>query len=348
MLKRLFKNGYFLIGFVFIIGLCTISLLHTFVWDNQIAQTQIRYEDGRAVEGSPIAPRVDIPLGTNVQGFHMTHLISVGAKYTIGFAVLIAFIRLLTSMVFGILYGAYFFSFRKYVTWVVDVFNYVPVTLLALFILTPFLVEIPTGFDYTFWERVWIEVIILALIAVPPTSILIGNEMGRIYNHEFIDGAKIIGGSRLHILWKHVRPHIQPQLWIIFMQQLVQTMLVLAHLGFFKVFFGGTNMSFDPYFRDPPQSISYEWSGLIGDGMRHLTVSPWIVLVPITFFALTILAMNFMLEGIKTVTENWRVDHKPVKSETGAMKQVSEEKQFTPLKKQGAVQRRELRLEGKE
>ncbi len=347
MVKRLFKNGYFLIGFLFIFVLCSISLLHTFVWDNHIAQTQILYENGRAVEGSPISPKLDIPLGTNVLGFHMTHMISVGAKYTIGFAVLIAFIRLLASMVFGVLYGAYFFKFRKYVTWMVDVFNYVPVTLLALFILTPFLVEVPTGFDYTFWERVWIEVIILALIAVPPTSIFIGNEMGRIFSHEFIDGAKVIGGSRLHILWKHVRPHIQPQLWIIFMQQLVQTMLVLAHLGFFKIFFGGTNMSFDPLFADPPQSISYEWSGLIGDGMRHLTVSPWVVLVPIIFFALTILAMNFMLEGLKTVTENWRVDLRPEKSVNQSINQVSEDKQFIPLK-QGAVQRLELRLEHKE
>ncbi|MCF6139623.1 ABC transporter permease [Pseudalkalibacillus berkeleyi] len=345
---RLFKNTYFLIGFLFLFTLIATSFLHTFVWDNHVAQTQVLYEKGRAIEAAPLSPSLDIPLGTNNLGFHFTHMISIGAKYTIGFAIIIATIRLLTSLVFGILYGAYLYRFRRYITWFVDVFNYVPVTLLALFILTPFLVENFNGFAYTFWERVGIEVVILAFLAVPTTSILIGNELGRIYNHEFIDGAKVVGGSRLHILWKHVRPHIQPQLWIIFMQQLVQTMLVLAHLGFFKVFFGGTNISFDPNWPDPPQSMSYEWSGLIGNGVRYITVYPWIVLVPIVFFALTILSMNFMLEGMKSVTENWRVKFSTDESSApNYSKNPSPEKQFTPLKNH-TNQRRELRLNHKE
>lgn len=348
MVKRLFKNGYFLIGFIFLFTLLSISFLHTFIWDDHVAQTQVLYKDGRAVEASPISPNVDIPLGTDQLGYHFTHMISIGAKYTIGFALLIAFIRLSVSMLFGILYGAYFYRFRRYITWFVDVFNYVPVTLLAIFILTPFLMENPNGFAYTLWERIGIEVLILAFLAVPTTSILIGNEMGRIFNQEFIDGAKVIGGSRLHILWKHVRPHIQPQLWIIYMQQLVQTMLVLAHLGFFKIFFGGTNLSFDPMWADPPQSISYEWSGLIGSGVRYLTIHPWIVLVPILFFALTILSMNFMLEGIKTVTENWRVKFNHAESKSTASENGTKVKEFTPLNRQKTIQRRELRLEHKE
>ncbi len=348
MVIRLFKNKYFLIGFIFIFSLLSISILHTLLWDNQVAQTKILYEDGRAVEAAPISPRWDVPLGTDPLGFHFTHMISIGAKFTIGFAILIAFIRLSVSMIFGILYGAYLYKFRRYITWLVDVFNYVPVTLLAIFILTPFLMENPSGFAYTFWERVGIEVIILAFLAVPTTSILIGNEMGRIFKLEFIEGARVVGGSRLHILWKHVRPHIQPQLWIIFMQQLVQTMLVLAHLGFFKIFFGGTNLSFDPFFADPPQSISYEWSGLIGNGVRYLTINPWIILVPILFFALTILSMNFMLEGIKSVTENWRVKYKPAEKTSEATAHNSKEKEFTPLRQRAAIQRRELRLEHKE
>ncbi len=346
-MKRLFTNGYFLAGFGFIAILLAISFLHTYIWDNYVAQTQILYDGAKAVAAAPLSPRWEIPFGTDSLGFHFTHMISIGAKYTIGIAILIALIRLVVSFVFGVLYGAYLYRFRRYVTWMVDVFNYIPVTILALFILSPFLVETPAGFAYTFWERVGVEVVVLAFLAVPPVSILIGNEMGRIFEQEFIDGAKIIGGSRLHILLKHVRPHIQPQLWIIFMQQLVQTMLVLAHLGFFKVFFGGTNLSFDPLWPDPPQSLSYEWAGLIGSGIRNLTLTPWVVLVPIAFFALTILAMNLMLEGIKNVTENWRVVNRPIKVTVQTTNPVADEEQFVPVSKKGTVQRRELKLENK-
>lgn len=70
------------------------------------------------------------------------------------------------------------------------------------------------------------------------------------------------------------------------------------HLGIFNYFFGGTKLSMDPMFADPPQSTTYEWSGLIGQVGRGAIGSGqfWYlyILVP---FVIAIFAMQLIVQG---------------------------------------------------
>ncbi|KEK23466.1 hypothetical protein BAGA_08160 [Bacillus gaemokensis] len=47
-------------------------------------------------------------------------------------------------------------------------------------------------------------------------------------------------------------------------------------------------------FADSADSVTKEWTGLIGKNFRHLTTHTWIVLIPICFYSLTILAGNLI------------------------------------------------------
>jgi peptide/nickel transport system permease protein len=303
MMKKLFLNPLFLIGFLFITLLLTASIFHTFVLDGVIRQTQVIYEGINPLESAPLEPSLSILFGTDSLGFHMLDKIILGAKFTITFALIIAGLRVGISLIVGMLYGTYLMRFKPYIDGVVDSFHYIPVSLLAYYMLRPVLWESPDGFLFNFPERVAIEVVVLTLVALPITSVLIGNETGSILKEEFIEGAKTLGGSKLHILKKHVRPHLAPRIAIIFGQQVISVLLIFAHLGLFNLFFGGTEVNYSKV-PDPPQSFSGEWSGLIGDSFRTLRAAPWIPLTPIIFFGITILAINFMLEGFKQVVNS--------------------------------------------
>lgn len=50
---------------------------------------------------------------------------------------------------------------------------------------------------------------------------------------------------------------------------IVSTLLVLLHLGLLQLFFGGTEVD----------SVTKEWTGLIGQNFRHLTTHTWIVVI---------------------------------------------------------------------
>jgi peptide/nickel transport system permease protein len=334
---RLLKNPLFLFGFIIIFGMLTASFVHMYVYDNEIKQTMFLVDDnGDLLDAAPLAPSKDFWLGSNQEGKDLFMMLISGAKYTLMFAFSVAFLRVLFSLCVGVLYGTFFMKYKRYVDGFVDAFHYIPLTLIGYYILYPVLYETPGGFMYTFNERLMLELLILTVLAVPITSVLIGNEINEILKREFILGAKTLGGSKLHILWKHVRPHLFARLAIIYGQQVVQVLLVLAHLGLLLLFLGGTDVCFG-MMCDPPKTMTYEWSGMIGSSKNwHRTVSSWVFYAPVIFFAISILAMNFMLEGFKRVmndrtyltkkakhTEQAQVSNKEITKEMFEMKSSS-------------------------
>ena len=80
-------------------------------------------------------------------------------------------------------------------------------------------------------------------------------------------------------------------------QQFTQTLTILLHLGLLEIFFGGTVKFLGPI--EEIESYTHEWSGLIGVYFRSLTVHPWIPLVPITFFGLTIFSGNMIVKSLE-------------------------------------------------
>lgn len=308
--SKLFKDKLFLIGFIFIATLLIASLFHSYILGGTVRNTFFLYgENNELLTRAPIAPSWSILFGTDAMGYHMLDRIILGAKYTITFSILVAILRVFFSLLFGIIYSFYFKRFRHVIESIIDSFHYVPVSLLTYVMLFPVLAGINGSFIFTFPERIIIEGIVLTCLAVPVGSVLLGNEINLILNEDFIKGARTIGGNNLHIFKKHIWPHLAPRLAIIYCQQLISVLLVLSHLGLFKLFLGGTvfNESFIP---DPPKSLSAEWSGIIGDSFRELYIHPWIPMTPIIFFGLTILAINFILEGYKNVLNQRTVKEK--------------------------------------
>ncbi|OZM56741.1 hypothetical protein CIB95_11005 [Lottiidibacillus patelloidae] len=302
ILFRLLKNPYFLFGFLIISGMLVGSFVHQHVFNSEIKQVMwLLDENNDLLDAAPLPPSKDLWLGTDRDGYDLFMMLLSGAKYTLIFAFLVGFLRVFFSLCVGILYGTFFMKYKRYIDGFVDAFHYIPLTLISIFILFPILWETPMGFTYTFAERLILQALILTLLAVPVTSVLIGNEINEILKREFILGAKTLGGSKFHILWKHVRPHLFARVAIIYGQQVVQVLLVLAHLGLFALFLGGTDICYN-CMGDPPKTMTYEWSGMLGNShMSFQTNAKWIFLAPIIFFAVSILAMNFMIEGFKRV-----------------------------------------------
>ncbi|APH03312.1 ABC transporter permease [Bacillus weihaiensis] len=305
---KLLKNPLFSIGFFFLLGLLITSFVYSEVVNHEVRQLYHIYdEDKELVDSAPIAPRKEAWLGTDKLGYDMLSKVLIGAKYTILAALTIALLRMLLSIPLGLVLGIYSPKLKKYVNSLVDAFHFIPLTIIALYLLRPFLFMGPEGFAYSLTERMLIEVIVLTVLTVPILVVLVGNETGELMKSEFVASAKTLGASKLHIMTKHMIPTLKDRFFILFGQQFVQTLIVMTHLGLFNLYFGGTVFSFDSMGTDPPQSVTNEWSGLIGGTKIFLQWAPWIPLTPILCFALTILAVTFMVEGFSQVTTGNKV-----------------------------------------
>lgn len=294
MMKTLWKQPFFLAGFLFVFSLLAFSLYHHFVMGNEIYENQIVYEGINPVDKAPFEPSREYWFGSDRMGADLFYQIISGAKYTLGIAFVASLLRIILSYFGGIL----LLSAGKALPFIKGLgqsFYYIPSALLIFVIVAPII----AADQFTFWEKVYFEMLLIVLIAVPNTAILIKEEISLIQREEFITSAKLMGGSKLRILFKHVMPHLWPKLVLMYVQQVIAVLLLLAHLGILGLFFGGTiYREFSQEF-EIPVSVSNEWSGLLGGYYYQLRLAPWLVFFPVMSFAAVIMAFNFMAEGIK-------------------------------------------------
>ncbi|GGJ96114.1 transporter [Lentibacillus kapialis] len=300
------KNWKITVGSLFFIVLICASMIYSVTTNDHIDQASIVYEkDGATIKSTPPhSPPEPFLLGSDGQGFSMLDMLIIGAKYTLFFGLLIALLRVFIGLLGGVMFAFVFGSKRqKWIEKTVDSIHFLPLSLVAYILLRPILTELQSGFAYSLTERIVLEIIILTILVVPLTSVLLGNEIKRVLNYEFIKSAQVLGGGRWHIFRRHVFPHISARMTVLFGQQFIQVLIIFMHLGIFNLFFGGTNISFG-LVQDPPRSISYEWSGLLGSTTNALSSGNyWLIGWVLLGFMLSIFAMQFIIYGVKEVQQ---------------------------------------------
>lgn len=293
----MWKQPYFVIGFSILAFFLVGSFVYEWIWGNVPRQIYYVMENGRAVEGAPLSPSWQYPFGTDQYGYDLLGKLMLGAKYTILAALAVAALRMLIAVPAGYILGIYLDKHRKWLSSFADSMHYIPLTLFAAYVLTPVLWMPEEGFSTTLWERIAIQVVMMAILTVPIVSILIANEAALLKDKEYILAAKTLGAGRLRIIRKHLYPQMREKIAVLYGQQVMETFIILAHLGLLNLFLGGTKVSYDPLFGDPPMSISYEWAGLFGSTFRYLQGAPWLPLIPVLFIGLAIFSVSLMMEG---------------------------------------------------
>ncbi|OIU69840.1 peptide ABC transporter permease [Rossellomorea aquimaris] len=301
MKRSVWKNPMFLSGFLYLFLLILASFLYTILWDDEVRRLYFISENGFPVESAPISPKWNYPFGTDPLGLDMLGKILIGAKYTLILSFIIAFLRVAVSLPIALVLGTYLQRFKKSINGTIDSFHYIPLSIIAYFLLHPVLWEPFNGFTTTMTERFIIEILILTLLIVPILSSMLGNEVSMVYKEEFILSAKVLGASKFRIIFRHILPSLKDKLVVLFGQQIMQTLVIFIHLGLLKLFVGGTDVDYS-FVPDPPQSSTNEWSGLIGDSFRYLQGAPWVPLTPILFFASAMFAVALMIEGYVRAT----------------------------------------------
>ncbi|MBN8192886.1 ABC transporter permease subunit [Bacillus sp. NTK074B] len=320
MFKKLMKKPAFLTGFLFLFGMFAASLVYYAGWGDEVAKLDLMKNEEGDFLSPPYSPLEYPPLGTDNFNRNVLLLLIVGAKYTIGAALVIMLCRVLPSVVLGLVIHFYFKPFRNIIDHIVDAANYFPPTLLSFLLLNWMLLEGPLDnpdhFPYDFWDKTIFYLVILIIISIPSLTPLFSNEYDKIMKEEFIDSSKVLGATKRHYIMNHIRPFILPQILLISIREFMIIMLLIAHPGVLKVFIGGAVLEEDVFHNQVFVSLTYEWSGLLGGWWQYLwTTYPWISFIPVVFFSLTILSAKLMLIGATRVMETLGRDHRVVHEE---------------------------------
>ncbi|MEK0224733.1 ABC transporter permease [Bacillus proteolyticus] len=324
MWSYLKRDKRFWIGGLFLTILMVLSIGNTVFNDGNIHQVILQYDKTGYPEVPPFPPSTQFLFGTDRSGYDLLNLIIEGAKWTIGFAILVAILRMMLGIIVGFLLGAYVKRGFKKIEAFFDSFTIVPMVMICYFILSEVLIYENGTIPAPFYQRLLFQLAVIVILSVPTLSLYVANEVRKMQTEEFVDAAKVLGGGKLYIVVKHILPHLVPTFIIMLMQQFVQTLTLLLHLGLLYLFFGGTVL-----YGDGADSVTHEWTGLIGMYYKSLSSDTWIPMIPIIFFSLTVLAANKITDSIQDSLERNRTDSISVKNTNKNVLQVPDNELFT-------------------
>ncbi|MED1090796.1 ABC transporter permease [Bacillus paramycoides] len=315
------KDVRFWLGITFLSALMIVSIGNTLFFDGNIRELTMMYNEKGELEAAPFSPSSKFWFGSDAKGRDLVQLIIEGAKWTVGASIVIAFLRVAIGGVIGLLLGMYSKRSFPVISSFFDPFSIVPMVMISYFMLNEVLTFDSGEEVVPLYLRVAFQILVLACLAVPTVMLYIAQEVKRIKKEEFILAATVLGGSKWQRLKRHIWPHMLPSFLLLVAQQFVSTLLLLLHLGLLQLFFGGT-ITFSGM---DPDSVTKEWTGLIGQNFRHLTTHTWIVLIPIAFYSMTILSGNLISNSMQDAIKLGNVRRANRKKE-----EVKVEKQIQP------------------
>ncbi|HDR3522760.1 ABC transporter permease subunit [Bacillus pacificus] len=311
------RDVRFWIGTTFLSVLMIVSIGYTLFFDGNIRELTMMYNEKGELEAAPFAPSSKFWFGSDVKGRDLVQLIIEGAKWTVGASIIIATLRVIVGGGIGLLLGMYGKRSFPVISSFFDPFSIVPMVMISYFMLNEVLTFDSGAEVVPLYLRVAFQIIVLVCLAVPTVMLYVAQEVKRIKKEEFMLAATVLGGSKWQRLKRHIWPHMLPSFLLLVAQQFVSVLLLLLHLGLLKLFFGGTIL-----FGLDADSVTKEWTGLIGQNFRHLTTHTWIVLIPIAFYSMTILAGNLVSNSMQDAIKLGNVRMPRSKD-----KEVKEEKQ---------------------
>ncbi|MFD3450190.1 ABC transporter permease subunit [Microbacteriaceae bacterium 4G12] len=333
-MRNIWKSKRFLIGFTYLVLLLASSFIYTWYFKDKIPEPKpLLYNDqGELIGKAPFSPSTVPPFGTDRFNIPLLNKVIEGAKFTILIALFIGFARVMLSMMLGALLSLYTKRLKGPLKAFNQVFHYIPTIFVACILIFPvyFTVKENELSVKPDMSLLIYQIVVVILVVVPSLSVYISDEIDELMKKEFMISSKLMGASRWHLISKHIRLQFKDRLALLFMQHIIQTLILLTHLALLHLIIGGVQMKELSFGEIRPVSLSNEWSGLVGIHYFEVNLAPWVILVPLGAFAITIFFINLMALGMKDALDarpTVRVQAK--KKEEKSMLSVKEQKAFT-------------------
>lgn len=246
----------------------------------------------------PLAPGTEgFLLGTDGQGRDMLSRLLYGARYTLAMCGLIALFRLTIGTVIG-MFGGWMGRGQRLFSILTSVSSAVPGVFFA-FIAIPVIAA--TGVGNLAPTKALSDAVVftiaLSLTGWAETAVRCRMATQGLRAQPFVESAYAVGQHNWGVLFRHILPNLRSVLLIEIAAAMAAALLVVAELGFFSMFIGGS-MS-DVFESKYPDPITAEWASMFAKGLRQRSMGSWLVVEPLLAFTLSILAFTLLSEGLR-------------------------------------------------
>jgi oligopeptide transport system permease protein len=262
--RRLKRNRLALIGLA-IITIFFITALTSLVWTP--------YETWRQALGPTYqGPTLAHPLGLDDFGRDILSRVMGGAAIALAVGVGASFIASTIGIVLGLLAGFYKGKVDAVISTLINISYGIPDLLVALILV----LLIGRGL-----QNIILAISITAWLGM---SRLVRGQTLSLREKEFVEAARTIGTSNMKILVKHILPNALGPI-------VVQATYLVPAAIIFEAFLSLLGLGV------PPPAPS--WGRMASEGYKALQLAPHIVLAPCFALSLTVLAFNWVGDGLR-------------------------------------------------
>ncbi len=262
--RRLRRNRLALVGAVYLLLLLCVALL-------ALVYTPYRMSEvGVAIPYT--GPSSQHLLGADYIGRDILSRLMVGAQISLIVGVGTQIVVLAIGVPIGLTAGYFRGWFDQAVTFVINLFYGIPdllVALILVFLLGPSLTNIIIAIAATRWMDM---------------ARLVRGQTMSLREREFIEAARASGAKPFRILFGHILPNALGPI-------IVQATFGVPSAILFEAF-----LSFLGLGVPPPQP---SWGSMAADGIAAIRIAPHIVLAPAIALSLTLMAFNFLGDGLR-------------------------------------------------
>lgn len=236
---------------------------------------QVVYDPGVGLKAVELQGHWEHPLGTDDKGRDMLAMLLSGSRVSI----LVGLIATGIAIILGTLIGVTSAYFGGRVDNALMRFTDVVMTF-PLFLLLVFIV-------FLFGSNLAFITLIIGLTGWTATARLVRSEALSLRTREFVLAAKVLGVSDARIIARHLVPNVMGTIIVIATLSIPGAILAEAALSFIGL--------------GDPQVAS--WGRILNSGQDSLEVAWWIAVEPGILLFLTVLAFNFLGDGLRDAVD---------------------------------------------
>jgi len=237
--------------------------------------------DWDAIDAAPSASHW---LGTDDKGRDLLTRTMVGGRISFSVALAATLVSLLIGVAYGGISGFKGGKTDAVMMRVVDVLYGLPFTLLVILLVSIF-------------ERSLI-LLFIAIGAVEWLTMarIVRGEVLGLCRQEFVEACQVLGYRNGRVLFRHIIPNVLGTIIIYITLTIPSIMLLEAFLSFLGL---------------GVQAPMASWGSLIKEGSGAMEDSPWQMIVPGSALFFTLLALNFLGDGLRDALDPRRMSHSP-------------------------------------
>ena len=210
--------------------------------------------------------------GTDKLGRDQMTRIMHGGRISLGVGVCATLVSLTIGVLYGALAGFLGGKTDAALMRIVDILYALPFTVFVILLMV------------VFGRNVVLLFVAIGAVEWLTMARIVRGQVQSLRKQEFIEAALALGLSRRRIILRHMIPNVLGPVAVYTTLTIPAVMLLEAFLSFL-----GLGVQ-------PPMS---SWGTMIKDGAELMEEFPWLLMIPATFFSLTLFSLNFLGDGLR-------------------------------------------------